>query len=454
MNFGLFSRVPGNLLARLRLSLLFWLALVAQPLMAADLMELWAVAVQTDGKYLSAQYKYLANSEAINQTRAQLLPNLSYQFEERYTDQDILRADNSIYDPGTSDYSTSTNGLALTQTIFDYTRWKRYSQSKITVNRAEVEFNLAKQELLVRLAEAYFLILERGDQLNTVQIEKKAMNRHLMLAEGKLRSGLGNRVDVEDARSRALNAEAKEFELKSRMADSEYALREVIGTLPTQLMPLRPNIALEKPAPDSSAEWIKLASQYNLQLRAKTLELDAAQEEIDVVQGGHYPTLELVVNAVNTDTDGSVYGGGSEIETADIALKVNFPLYRGGGVSSEVRQATQNRYSVLEELNDKRRVVEREAQDAFNRIHTAIVQIDALEQSVNAQQRLLQARDSGYRTGKNSMLTVLDAQNDLSRVQQALTKARYDYVLNTLRLKFTVGDLQEGDLALVNSWLQ
>ena len=439
---------------RLRVSLLLTFTMTAQPLVAEDLMELWEVAVQTDGKYLAAQYQYLANTEAIKQTRAQLLPNISYQFEERETSQDIVRSDNPIYDTGSSDYGTTTNGIVVTQSVFDYSRWKRYSQSKITVDQAEVEYDLAKQQLLVRLAEAYFLVLERGDQLNTIQIEKTAMNRHLKLAEAKLKSGMGKRVDVEDARARSLNAVAKEFELQSMKTDSEYALREVVGTVPRELLVLRPNIALEKPVPDSTAQWIETATQHSLELRVMILELDLAQEEIKVLKGGHYPTLELVLNAVNTETDGSVYGGGSEIENADIALKLNFPLFSGGAVSSQVRQATQKRYSVLEELNDKRRAVERETQDAFNRIHTAIVQIGALEQSVTAQKRLLQSRESGYRTGKNSILKVLDVQNDLSRVQQALTKSRYDYVLNTLRLKYAVGDLQVDDLALVNSWLK
>jgi len=304
------------------------------------------------------------------------------------------------------------------------------------------------------LAENYFLVLERGDQLLTVQAEKAAMQRHLDLAEGKLKSGLGKRVDVEDARARSLNAVAKEFELQSRLADSQYALREVLGVIPQQLLVLRPDVPLEKPQPDSSAQWIAMANERSLELQAMLLELDVAQQEIKVLKGGHYPTFELVVNALNTDTDGSVYGGGSEIETADVAVRMNLPLYSGGLTSSQVRQASQKRYSVLETLNDKRRMVERETQDAYNRIHTAIVQIGALEQSVKAQERLLQGRESGYRTGKNSMLNVLDAQNDLSQVRQALTKARYDYVLNTLKLKFAVGDLQPDDLALVNSWLQ
>jgi len=189
-------------------------------------------------------------------------------------------------------------------------------------------------------------------------------------------------------------------------------------------------------------------------LRALSLSLQVAQKEVDALRGEHYPTLDLVYSDVNTDTDGSVYGGGSDIDSADLMLQLNIPLYSGGATSSKVRQAAEKRYSVMEDINGKRRAVEREAQDAFSRIRTAIVQIDALEQSVKAQERLLTGKSKGYRSGKNSILEVLDAQQDLSQASQALTKARYDYVLNILRLKFSVGDLQEEDLVRVNAWLE
>ena len=421
---------------------------------AEDLLELWQIAVVQDSEYQAAKHRYQADQESINQSRAQLLPNLSLQYESKTTDQNIKRSDNAVFASGSDKYDTTSTGLTLTQSIFDYSRWQRYSQSKITVNKAELEFSLARQQLLLRLAESYFLVLERGDQLETVQSEKAAMFKHLELSERKLETGLGRRVDVEDARARYLNALSKEVELQSRLEDSRYGLREVLGTIPRDLRALRPDIDLQPPVPDDSGEWMQKASDYNLELRALSLSLQVAQKEIDALRGEHYPTLDLVYTDGNTDTEGSVFGGGSDIDSADLMLQLNIPIYSGGATSSKVRQAAEKRYSVMEDINNKRRAVERETQDAFNRISTAIVQINALEQSVKAQERLLQSKSSGYRSGRNNILEVLDAQQDLSQARQALTKARYDYVLNILRLKFAAGDLQEQDLAAVNGWLQ
>lgn len=433
---------------------LLLLIVSAQTAQAEDLLELWPVAVAQDGEYQSARHRYLGDQESINQSRALLLPDLSLQYESKTTDQSINDSDNDVFDSGDDKYDTTTTGITLTQSIFDYSRWQRYSQSKITVNKAEVEFNLARQQLLLRLAESYFLVLERGDQLETVFTEKTAMQKHLELSERKLKAGLGRRVDVEDARARYLNALSKEVELQSRLEDSRYGLREVIGSIPRKLLTLRPNIELRPPIPNDVEEWITQASQYNLELRALSLSVQVAQKEINALRGEHYPTLDLVYRDVNTDTEGSVYGGGSDVDSADLMLQLNIPLYSGGATSSKVRQAAEKRYGLMAEINDKRRSVEREAQDAFNRIRTSIVQIDAMDQSVRAQESLLQSKSRGYRSGKNSILEVLDAQQDLSRARQALTKARYDYVLNILRLKFAAGDLQEEDLAAVNAWLQ
>jgi len=205
---------------------------LAQPVFAEDLLQLWDVAVQRDGEYQSARHRYLADQESTNQSRALLLPDLSLQYESKTTDQTINSSDNAVFNSDDDKYDTTTYGVTLTQSIFDYSRWQRYSQSKLTVNKAEVEFSLARQQLLLRLAESYFLVLERGDQLETVLTEKAAMFKSLELAERKLESGLGRRVDVEDARARYLNALSKEVELQSRLQDSRYGLREVLGSIP------------------------------------------------------------------------------------------------------------------------------------------------------------------------------------------------------------------------------
>ena len=444
---------PGKIKSHRLLLLSSLIVTPIQSSYADDLMALWKIAEINDAKFLSAAHKYLSDNEITNLSQADLLPTVAFQYEHKVTDQTINETDNIVFVGASDKFPTKTYGVTVTQSVFDYARWERHSQSQISADRALVEYNLAKQQLLLRLAESYFLVLERSDQLETVQAEKTAMLKHLDSAEKKHKSGLGRRVDVEDARARHLNAISKEVELQSRLMDSRYALREVLGIEPGKLSRLRPNIKLEIPVPVNADEWVRMSAKYNLELQSLNLALEVADKEINIMRSAHYPTLDLVYEMSNTKTEGSVFGGDSDIDNNDLLLQLNIPLYSGGKTSSRFRQTVEKRNSAYQDRNDKKRTVERSAHDAYHRISAAIVQIDALQQSVTAQTRLLKSKTSGFRGGQNSLLEILDAEQDLSEAQQALTKARYDYVLNVLRLKFSAGYLYEDDLALVNGWL-
>lgn len=437
-----------------RLWVVFLVLLVWMPNgYAEDLLQLLPVALQNDAKYMSAEQTLLADREGVDQTRADLLPNVEFGYEFKRRHSSITESDNLIADGSTSTFSTWTTSVTLTQSLFDYSRWARYSQSQITSNRAAVEFAQAKQELLLRLAESYFLVLERSDQLDTIQSEKAAMSKYLETSKKKHEIGLGRRVDMEDALARYLDALSREVELQSRLIDSQYALREVLGFVPGALASLTEDLDPVPPTPNDPQQWVDLATKLNLELQSLNLALEAAKEQVSVFQGEHMPTVDLVLTQDVVDQGGNVFGGASKSRNQEIAIQLNVPFFSSGRTSSRVRQAKFQREAAFYDRNDTRRAVVRSAQEAFNRINAAIIQIDALQQSVNAQQRLLDSKTAGYQVGQNSLLEVLDVQQDLSSAKQALTKARYDYVLNVLRLKSAAGDLQESDLAAVNNLL-
>lgn len=420
---------------------------------AEDLMDIWKVAEENDTKYLSAYYKFRSDQEIIDLSRADLLPTISLQYEHKQTSKTINESDNAVFYGNSADYPTSSYGLTLTQSIFDYSRWQRFDQSKITANRAEVEYKLSKQQLLLRLSESYFLVLERSDQLQAIEAEKKAMLKHYEVSEKKHKTGLLRTVDLQDATARYLNALSKEVELQSRLMDSRYALRESLGSMPGELSRLRTDIELEMPTPADPEEWVKLAAKNNPELHALNLSLKEADKGIKALRGGHYPTLDLVLTHGNVVVEGSPFGGSSDIDTTEMTVQLNVPLYSGGKTSAKLRQAIERRSSVLEDRNDKQRAVERSASDAYYRINEAIIQVGALEKSLQSQESRLKSKSAGYRSGQNSLVEVLDVEQDLSDARQALIKARYDYVLNVLRLKFAVGALEEEDLAAINNWL-
>ncbi len=433
--------------------IVFSFSVISSTVKAEDLLALLEVALQSDAKYLSAQQNLLADKEGVEQSTADLLPSVAFQYEFSRKHSEVTESDNIVLSGSSDTFSTRTRAFTVTQSLFDYKRWARYSQSKLSADRAEIEYDFAKQELLLRLAEGYFLVLERSDQLDTIQSEKAAMEKHLEASKKKHKSGLGSRVDMEDALARYLNALSKEIELQSRFTDSQFGLREVLGRIPGSLARLSKDLNAELPEPRNPQAWVDMSTKLNLEIQILNLALEVAEKEVSALQSEHAPTLDFVFTSDHVVQGGSVFGGASKTKNEEVALQFNMPLYSGGKTSSKIRQAVAKRESLFYQRSDKRRAVERSAQEAYNRIEAAIIQIDALQQSVNAQQRLLDSKTSGYQVGQNSMLEILDVQQDLSLAQQALTKARYDYVLNVLRLKFAAGDLQESDLAAVNNWL-
>ena len=432
----------------------FGMLCLSLPALGMDLVDSLALAKEHDPVYLAARHELGATGEARIQARAGLLPQVSYQFEFRETDQDIIEAQNAVFDNTSNSFRTETRGLTVSQTLFNYEKFQRYSQSKATVNRAESEFLAAQQDMYLRVAEAYFLVLERQDQLGTVQAEKEAMEKHLALAERKVARGLSRSVDEQEARAKYLNALSKEIELESFLLDAKYALRESIGQLPEDLQPLKTGITLENPVPENPEQWVDLAEAHNPVLQASMLRVREASKEVNALKGRHYPTLDLVYTDTNRDAGGSLFDGGSETDTAEIALQLNIPLYSGGAASSRVRQATNTKYRVEEELTRQKREIQRSTVDAMRRIGAAIAQIQALEQSVEAHRQTLEIKQRGYGAGRYHIIEVLDAQQELSAAQQMLTKSRYDYALNTLRLKYAAGVISEEDMHIVNGWLQ
>jgi outer membrane protein len=216
---------------------------------------------------------------------------------------------------------------------------------------------------------------------------------------------------------------------------------------------LRADLDFEPPMPTDPAQWVAIAAESNPVIIARQHALEEASQELRARKGERMPTLDLVLSDATQDTDGSVFGGGSVVDRGDISLELRMPFYRGGLTNSRIREAFADEQRATQELTRATRESEREVRDAYQRVVASIAQIEALTQSVAAQERTLDLKTSGFNGGRYNILEVLDAQQDLSRVQQAETKARYDYALNTLRLKRAAGLLSEQDLLTVNLWL-
>ncbi len=430
------------------------IALLLFPVLAqaSDILSVYRLARQGDPKWLAAVKEHKAAVQTVRQARAGLLPTISFDYERTETTQDIISSDNAVFAVGKTKFPTDTYTLNLTQPVFNYANILRYRQSKTERQMADFRLLSARQELILRVAELYLNILASQDSVELTRRELEAVTRQLQLAQARRRSGLSRITDVHDARARKASVEANLIEARNQLDDARQALKEAIGRLPSRLAGLRPDIRLMSPNPASVERWIKVALKNNPSLLERSQAVLVARQEIRRQKAGHLPTVDLTARLNNRKTEGTLFGGGSEVQTTDLSLRLTVPIYQGGVVTSRAKQAAWNYQKAMHELEQRRRAVIRETRAAYFGVLTSISKVRAFRQSVISQKKALEAKRAGFRSGLFTSLAVLDAERDLYKARRDYAQARYDFILNTLRLKYATGQLAERDIRLVNAW--
>jgi outer membrane protein len=429
------------------------LAALSRPADAAGLIELYRQAQKADPILLSAYAQNQIAQEAQRQALAGLLPRVAANAAYVHTHQDIISTDNEVFGSGQTDYPTITYGVSLTQPVFRWDSIVGWRQSKASALQAAAQTFLAEQELILRVADLYFRALAAKDQLDFALAEEKAIARHLELAEARLEMGLIPITDLHDARARMASTLALTITARNRLDDALQALTEVTGEPVSSLEVLREDIILTTPMPDDMEAWLAGALEQNPAIELRKWAVEVAEQETRRQRAGHYPFLDLVGSFENRDTDGSLFGGGSEVQTLEVGVHLSVPLYQGGDVASRVRAASQELHIARQELIAQNRSVLRETRAAFLGVNSALRRVDALQQSVLSNQLALEAKQEGFLSGLYTSLGVLDAERDLTLAAIDYAQARYEYIINSLRLKRAAGRLQENDLQGLESWL-
>jgi outer membrane protein len=422
---------------------------------AEDLLAIYKLARENDPKFRAAQSVYLAEREKIPQARAGLMPTLSARAGrdrnsyETTTDSFIISRPSARFDYSSSEYS-----LRLSQPVYNAAVFSGLSQAKAQVRRAEAEYAAAAQDLILRVAQAYLELLLAQDSLEFTRAEKTSIQRQRESAEARLKVGLATITDVHDAKARFEIAAAQEIEAENGLQDKREALRELTGRFPEAPARMGVNMPLIMPEPADINQWVEKSLAQNYSLLAKREAADSAREEIKRQRAGHYPTLDLVGTRTRNDADGSVTGPGIRADNTVVGLQLNVPLFQGGLVASRTEEAAHRHDAARQEFETTRRFIERAARASYLGVSGGAAKVTALTQAVVAGESALDAKTEGFAAGINTNIDVLDASRDLYRAKRDLSSARYEYLLNLLRLKQAAGTLGEGDLAQINGWLQ
>lgn len=422
---------------------------------AADLLDVFRQAQTADAVYASARAQWAAAQERIPQGRAGLLPQASISGNTLYNDRSVTFRIPGI--PGSStQFNSNAITLTVTQPIFRRQNMIAYDQSRTQVDQAEAQFALAAQDLILRVAQGYFDVLLAQDNVALSQAQKAAIGQQLEQAKRNFEVGTATITDTHEAQARYDLTVSQEIATQNDLELRRRSLEQIINQPAPPLAPLSTRLALKAPEPATMDTWVDEARRTNLQVRAAEAGLRFASQNIERNRSGHYPTLDAVASYQDQAQGAGISGvqsPGFDARIRAIGLQVTIPLYQGGLVNSQVREAIANEDRARQDLENARRTAEFNVRQSYLGVTSGLAQVQALQAALVSSESQLESTRLGQQVGVRTQVDVLNAQQQLYTARRDLAQARYNYVMSLLRLKAAIGQLTEDDLVDINRWL-
>lgn len=428
--------------------------LLASPLFAADLMQVYRDAQDNDPTFASARATLDAGREKAPQGLAGLLPSLTLSGNTVWNKNEIS-AHNG---PTLSKPQYNSNGyqLTLSQPLFRWQNWVSYDQSKMQVAQAEANFVQARQDLILRVAQAYFDAIYAVENLKAVRANKTAIAQQLESAKKNFEVGTATITDSHEAQARYDLASAQEIAAESDFEVKQHALQSIIGKMPGNLATTRKDAELSMPQPSDMNQWVAAAEKDSIPVQVQQAAADIAAREVDKQRAGHYPTLDLVANQGHSKSYGFISGIGQtafETDYTNVGVQLNIPLFQGGLTVSRQREAAANRTAAQSGLEAARRGAALSARQYYLGVTNGLAQVKALKAALVSSQSALESNKLGYEVGVRINIDVLNAENQVYVTRRDLARATLDTLLSQLRLKAATGSLGEEDVAQINALL-
>jgi len=415
---------------------------------ADDLLSVYQQALLNDTIVLKAQAQFKIVKEDIDQARSVLLPKINA--SASYSDGESESYSTTI---DTTEYNSLVYGASLNMQLYHHDSWLRLNIAEKSAHQSDLIYQVSKQDLIVRVTQAYFALLSAKDDLVFAQAEKAAIARQLEQTKQRFSVGLTAITDVHEAQAQYDNAVTEEIRSENVIYNAEEELRVITNVYPQNISVLNTNrFSTTTPNPNSADEWQKSAEAKNLDLIASKIGIDVAKQTIDAARAGHYPTLDFGASYNSTDSEtGSA--NTPALNDYSVGISLNVPIYSGGATQSSVRQA-QNRFVLAsQDLIQTHRSVVRTTRNAYNTVVASISAIKAFEQSVLSAEKALEATEAGFEVGTRTIVDVLDSTRNLYNAKRNLSSTRYSYIQNVLLLKRAGGTITDEDITAINSGL-
>lgn len=424
---------------------------------AANLIEVYQRASQSDPQIREAEANRLATREARPQALAGFLPQV--EATGAYTDSSVGGSASALSGGGTGGGTTlggrgGTYGLAVTEQFNLPQTWRSLKRTDYQLAQAEVVYRSAQQDLAVRVAQRYFGVLQARDSLASAEASLEAFNRQLEQSDKRFEVGLSAITEVQEARASRDSAAAQVISAKRELATAQQLLRELTGEGFETLAAPGDDMPLKVPEPQSEEQWVNTSLERNLALQNSRLNLELATHDVGTARTGRWPTLSLSAGYTNSnryvDTD---FGDASNGWEKYASVGITVPIFSGGSVSSQIRQAVYLERAAREQVEQTTRETDRGARDAFLGMQSSISQVQAYRQALESARTALEATRAGFEVGTRTNIDVLNSQRQLQSAEATYLQSRYQYIQNIITLKQVAGTLSVADLEEINGWL-
>jgi outer membrane protein len=417
---------------------------------AANLGDIYQLARKNDPVYAAAYAAYKAGLEKLPQGQSLLYPSINLSASARHSE-----TDSSAWDDGWRGTDPYGFSLSLTQPLYRKQNLEAFEQTRLQALLSEQQLKLAQQDLLLRVAKAYFDVLEAEDNLATAGAQKEAIAQQLAQAKRSFEVGAATIVDTHEAQARYDTTVAQEIAAANTLEVSRRALEKLIQAEAPALAKLADRSHIGLPEPNDMAAWVKWAETESLAVAASQTAEEIARREVERQRGGLLPTLDLAASySDNRNTSTSLAGTNIDTQSASIGLEFAWNLYQGGATDSRIREAQALQEKARFELDNARRQSVLDTRQAFLGVISGDARVKALEQAQLSSETQLKSTRLGQEVGVRTSVDVLNAQQQLFSARRDLAAARYDALISGLQLKAASGRLGEADLQPINALLQ
>ena len=440
------------MIRKLQIAGLLFCTLTSYQTFALDFLQTLKLAETSDPDYLAAQYNFQALSEDRPQSLSALRPQIDLDIYTRHTQLKTKNSTNPEVPDGSTSFDTDGYELSLTQSIYNHDLYLSLEQTDINIARGKAELDAARQQLIIRVAEAYYDILAAQDNIKFARAEKKAIGRQLEQSQQRFEVGLLAITDVKEAQASYDLSVAEEISADNQLSITLETLRSIIDQTVETLNSLSNNIPLLTPEPADIKQWEQISIKNNLSLKAANYAFAAAQKEVGIQQSQHYPSLDLSVKHNFSSPDGGNFFVRDTTNTS-VTLNLNIPIYSGGHTSSKTRQAISEMESLRALKNRAHRDAIKQSRSSYLGITASIAQVKAFQQALKSTQAAMEATQAGFEAGTRTAVDVLAAVREVYRAEKDYAQSRYNYILNLLKLKQATGTLSHNDAQKINQWL-